>query len=157
MPVQPRSRASGERGRAVASATALTVCSSVRIAMPRKPYFALMPSPCSVTRKLPPTPARECENGEDVFGALCHADDVGTYRHIAEARAAFADRLEDIQGPCGLIVRRSSRRRSLAVLQHPSMPDEAVVGSARAPVRVAEQGCQYRAVDARVLPYVARG
>ena len=55
MPVQPRSRASGERGRAVASATALTVCSSVRIAMPRKPYFALMTSPCSVTRKRPRT------------------------------------------------------------------------------------------------------
>src|SRR5204862_6404139 len=74
-----------------------------------------------------------------------------------QARAAFADRLEDIQGPCGLIVRRSSRRRSLAVLQHPSKPDPAVIGSARAPVRVAEQGCQYRAVDARVLPYVDRG
>ena len=108
-------------------------------------------------RAPPASPTSECENGEDVVGALCHADDVGTYRHIAEARAAFADRLEDIQGPCGLIVRRSSRRRSLAVLQHPSKPDQAVVGSARAPVRVAEQGCQYRAVDARVLPYVDRG
>src|SRR6267142_1406256 len=53
MLVHPDSRGSGARGRAVASATAFTVCSSVRRAMPRSPYLASMASPCSVMRQRP--------------------------------------------------------------------------------------------------------
>ncbi|MEJ2276118.1 MAG: hypothetical protein P8Y01_16425 [Woeseiaceae bacterium] len=43
------------RGIAVASATDPVTCSSVRRAIPRKPYFSLMISPCSVTRRRPLT------------------------------------------------------------------------------------------------------
>jgi hypothetical protein len=52
------SRASLSRGRSEARITAPSVCSRLRTASARIPYFRWMTSPCSVTRSTPPTDPR---------------------------------------------------------------------------------------------------
>ena len=99
-------------------------------------------------------PAGQQQDGENVLGALRHADDVRADGGGAVARPAFADRREDREGPRGLVVGRHGR--PLAAAERPLQARRPLRARAIEPGGIAEQATHHGAVHQRVLPHVQR-